>query len=139
MIKIMISDRRFNINSRRLKLMVKALLENESAGEKTINIVYCNHKLMRDLNDRFMGKNRTTDVLAFGLDDGDDEDILGEVYVNLQQARTQADEYKIKYNEEVERLTVHGVLHLLGYDDHGRKNRTRMWDRQEGYLKQWKK
>lgn len=139
MIKIMLSDRRFNIDSRRLRLMIKTLMENESAGEKTINIVYCNHRLMRDLNDKFMGKKRTTDVLAFGLDDGDDDAILGEVYVNLQQARMQADDHKIKYNEEVERLTVHGVLHLLGYDDHGPKNHTRMWNRQESYLKQWKK
>ena len=139
MIRIILSDKRFNIDERRLKSMIRTLVEDESAGAGSVNVVYCNNRLMRELNKDFLGRNKTTDVLAFNLDDDGNDGLLGEVYVNLQQARKQAEDYKIKYSEEVERLTVHGILHLLGYDDSGSENRSEMWSRQEGFLKKWKR
>jgi probable rRNA maturation factor len=59
---------------------------------------------------------------------------MGEVYVNLQQARRQAGDHSRPYIEEVKRLTVHGILHLLGYRDRRATDRRKMWARQEGYL-----
>ncbi|MEE8417478.1 MAG: rRNA maturation RNase YbeY, partial [candidate division Zixibacteria bacterium] len=78
--------------------------------------------------------NQTTDVLAFDLSDAVEPDLMGEVYVNLQQAKRQARDRRIPYTEEVKRLTIHGVLHLLGYRDERRSDRLNMWARQEGYL-----
>ncbi len=139
MIKILISDGRFSIDKQRLKSLVKMLLSGESAEKKIVNIVYCTDRLIKNLNIRFLNKKRTTDVLAFELDDAEDGDFLGEIYVNLQQARRQARENNINYNEEVERLTVHGVLHLLGYNDGDKESRRKMWSLQESYLNLWKK
>ena len=139
MITILLADRRFKIEGRRLGSLAKKVLEHESAGTKALNIVYCSDNLITGLNNQFKKKNRTTDVLAFNLDEFDKDNFLGEIYVNLQQAKRQAAENKIRYKEEVERLTVHGVLHLLGYNDDKTKDRLIMWDRQEGYLKKWKK
>jgi probable rRNA maturation factor len=139
MIRIMIADRRFNIDKRRLKLLVSRVLEGESAGRKAVNIVYCTDKMIGELNRRFLQKNRTTDVLAFELNDNESAGFLGEVYVNLQQARRQAADNNIIYKEEVGRLTIHGVLHLLGYDDSKDPSRLKMWNRQESYLEEWKK
>jgi probable rRNA maturation factor len=139
MIRIMVADRRFNIDKRRLKLLVSRVLEGESAGRKAVNIVYCTDKMIGDLNRRFLQKNRTTDVLAFELNDNESAGFLGEVYVNLQQARRQAADNNIIYKEEVGRLTIHGVLHLLGYDDLIDTSRLKMWNRQESYLEEWKK
>jgi len=139
MIKILISDGRFSIDKRRLKSLVKTLLRDELAEERNFNIIYCTDNLMEDLNNRFLNKNRTTDVLAFELNDAENGDFLGEIYVNLQQARRQARENRINYKEEVERLTVHGVLHLLGYSDRDEESRRKMWFLQESYLNRWKK
>jgi probable rRNA maturation factor len=139
MIRIMIADRRFNIDKRRLKLLVSRVLEGESAERKAVNIVYCTDKMIGELNRRFLQKNRTTDVLAFELNDNESAGFLGEVYVNLQQARRQAADNNIIYKEEVGRLTIHGVLHLLGYDDSKDPSRLKMWNRQESYLEEWKK
>jgi probable rRNA maturation factor len=77
--------------------------------------------------------------LAFELSDADDSLYLGEVYVNLQMARRQARAFDVPYPEEVKRLTIHGVLHLLGFDDDTAFSRSRMWARQEGYLNNGKK
>jgi len=139
MIKILISDGRFNIDKGRLKALVRMLLDGESAGNKIVNIIYCTDKLIKDLNIRFLNKRRATDVLAFELNDTENGDFLGEIYVNLQQARRQARENNVNYREEVERLTVHGVLHLLGYGDRDEESRREMWSLQESYLNKWKK
>jgi probable rRNA maturation factor len=72
--------------------------------------------------------------MAFNLSDNEMPDYLGEVYVNLQMARRQARENNVSYFEEVKRLTIHGVLHLLGYRDETKINRRKMWNQQESYL-----
>ncbi|UCE66857.1 MAG: rRNA maturation RNase YbeY [Candidatus Zixiibacteriota bacterium] len=139
MVKILLSDRRFNIDKRRLKTLVEMVMEEESANNKVINIIYCADKLIKDLNARYLNRKLITDVLAFELEDTDNGDFLGEIYVNLQQAGRQALENGVSYREEVGRLTVHGILHLLGYSDGDKENRRKMWTRQESYLDRWKK
>ncbi|UCC80416.1 MAG: rRNA maturation RNase YbeY [Candidatus Zixiibacteriota bacterium] len=138
-VKLLLSDRRFSIDRRRLKTLVKMVMGKESARNRGVNIVYCTDKLIKELNARYLNKNLVTDVLAFELKDSGDGGFLGEVYVNLQQARRQALENGVNYREEVERLTVHGVLHLLGYGDRDKEKRRKMWIRQESYLNRWKK
>ena len=69
---------------------------------------------MRELNRRYLGRDRPTDVLAFTLGDG--EDTVGDVYIGMPQARRQAGELGIPLREELARLAIHGVLHVLGHD-----------------------
>lgn len=130
----MLSDRRFSLDNRGLNALIKKVLKGEKASEKSLNIVYCSDTLMTDLNNRFKKKDRTTDVLAFEMLERSEPDFIGEVYINLARAKRQASELGIPYKQEVKRLTVHGVLHLLGYRDGNSRDRDRMWSRQEGYL-----
>jgi probable rRNA maturation factor len=109
-------------------------LRDESASGKSVEIIYCGDKDIISLNSRFKGKSSTTDVLAFDLKNSSQPAFLGEIYVNLQVARRQAAEYRVGYLEEVKRLTVHGILHLLGYRDESNTDRVKMWSRQESYL-----
>lgn len=74
---------------------------------------------MRDLNRRFHGVDAPTDVLAFHLGavrDGADRSLLGDVYVCPDVARGSAREHGLDPGDEIVRLVIHGVLHLLGHD-----------------------
>ncbi len=133
-ISVMLADRRFSLDEKALAAAAARVLRSESASRRSINIIYCSDRYIEGLNKRFMRKNQTTDVLAFDLSDAVEPDLMGEVYVNLQQAKRQAKDRRIPYIEEVKRLTIHGVLHLLGYRDERRSDRLNMWARQEGYL-----
>ncbi|MEE9554574.1 MAG: rRNA maturation RNase YbeY [candidate division Zixibacteria bacterium] len=133
-VSLMLSDRRFSLDNRGLSSLIKKVLKGEKALEKSLNIVYCSDTLITDLNKRFKNKARTTDVLAFGMEESSEPKFIGEVYINLAQARRQANELRISYKQEVKRLTIHGVLHLLGYRDGNSRDSGRMWSRQEGYL-----
>jgi len=75
---------------------------------------------MRSLNRRYRGKDRTTDVLSFALREGMFPNIqpaiLGDIVISVPAASRQAEEAGHALNREIERLLVHGLLHLLGYD-----------------------
>ena len=134
-INLILSDKRFKLNTRSLRLLIRKVLKGESTEQKYCDIVYCSDSKMIKLNYEFKNKKQTTDVLAFSLINENEPEYLGEIYINLQQAKRQAKEHKEPYKKEVERLTVHGVLHLLGYRDNNDSNRKKMWSRQEGYLR----
>lgn len=133
------TDLRYKVNKRAMTTLAKKVLAAESASGRSLNILYCRDNDIMRLNARFKKSRKTTDVLAFDLRDSEEPDFLGEIYVNLQQARRQAKKHGIQYLEEVKRLTVHGVLHLLGYRDHDPCSCERMWLRQEGYFPNGKK
>ncbi len=68
---------------------------------------------IRDLNRRFRKIDRPTDVLSFEMED---ERLLGDIVISVETAARQARDFKVSLEEELGRLVVHGVLHLLGYD-----------------------
>ncbi len=85
---------------------------------------------MRELNKRWRGKRGTTDVLSFAAGQDEFERVegvtLGDVVISVEQAARQAGEHGMSFENEVEQLILHGVLHLCGYDhetDDGEMNR----------------
>jgi probable rRNA maturation factor len=84
-----------------------------------------NDERMKTLNRQYRGIDKTTDVLSFPQDDNlafnrdlipGSDIVLGDIVVNLHKAQRQAKENGLTFHEELKRLLVHGLLHLLGYD-----------------------
>jgi probable rRNA maturation factor len=94
---------------------VRRTLEAEQRTDVEISIALLPDKEMRRLNTEHLGKDRTTDVLAFALS-GDDEPTVGDVYLGFDQAARQAEEVGVELAQELARLAIHGTLHVLGYD-----------------------
>ncbi|MBD3390750.1 MAG: rRNA maturation RNase YbeY [Chitinivibrionales bacterium] len=116
---------------RRLAAMAAKLARGERLGGHTIiDVILCSDYRIRLLNKRFRRKDRATDVLAFPFND---RDLLGEIYISLQRAAVQARRYGLAYPQEVERLLVHGALHLRGYDHRTKQQRRRMESRERKY------
>lgn len=115
------------------------VLTAEGIDRAEVSLVFCGDEHISGLNREWLDHEGPTDVIAFGLDeegtDGDGTE--GEVYIDLAQAVRQAPEYDVTVDEEVCRLVVHGILHLLGYDDLEEGARTRMNTRQEELVAGW--
>lgn len=93
---------------------------------------------IRRLNREWRGKDRPTDVLSFPLQEGELSsvgDALGDVVISLPTARRQAAENGFTIVEEVDRLLVHGILHLVGYDHEVSPREARRMQRQERKLR----
>lgn len=99
-----------------------------------LGVVITDDEAVRELNRRWRGMDRTTDVLSFSLQEGDAEFPpdpegviqLGEVIISLPQAQRQAERRGHSLRQEITLLTVHGILHLLGYDHERPAERKKM-------------
>lgn len=93
---------------------------------------------IRELNRRYLGRDRTTDVLSFFMGDeqaGEEPYLLGDVVVSVDTARTQAADYERPYPEELARLVSHGTLHLLGHADDNPEAAAAMHAKEDAVLK----
>jgi len=125
------------VKKKTIQLLTKHVLTSEKT-DSSVDVILVDDKFMRRLNKKFTNKDKTTDVLSFGMREDKSDAIeypsLGDIYVSLDQAKRQAVEYKVGFEEEVARLVTHGLLHLLGYDHASKKEETIMRKKEEGYL-----
>lgn len=102
-----------------VKRFIKDVLRSEQVEDGGVTIVLTDDAGIRDLNGRFRGRDRVTDVLAFPLGEDDGAGLyLGDVVVSLPRALEQAPRFHNDPERELARLMAHGLLHLLGYDHH---------------------
>lgn len=106
-----------------------------------VSILLTDNATIRSLNSQYRGKNMSTDVLSFALNEGDEpsiidgppENLLGDIIISLEKAAEQAEEYGHSQEREVAFLTLHGLLHLLGYDHETEDDKAEM-RREEEYV-----
>jgi len=130
------TTRKYRIAVRRVERSAQALLEAIGRPEATLSVTLIGNAAMRRLNREHRGKDRTTDVLSFPFYEpftvpkkarpGEPELMLGDIVISLDVAERQAAAYGAKREAEIERLLVHGVLHLLGHDHEVPRERARM-------------
>ena len=125
-----------------LAIAIGEVLKEVDRGEAAeVSLVFVDDDYIHGLNAQYRGVDAPTDVLSFAMQEGDpmpgpDEEniILGDVVISLQAAERQAGEYGHSFRREAVYLTVHGVLHLLGYDHLNKDDRAIMRQKEEGVL-----
>jgi probable rRNA maturation factor len=136
-IEVVNRQRLARIDARRVAILAERTLAVLGRPGATLTVAFVRDRVMRELNRKYRGQDRTTDVLSFPADDGragdvgsssgdDASDYLGDVAVSTDTAHTQAIEAGNTFEREVDELVMHGVLHLCGYDheiDRGEMNR----------------
>ena len=115
-------------------------LEKEHMENTSFNLIIVDNNYIHELNKNYRHIDRETDVITFALEDEDtviipdEERILGDVYISLDKAMAQADEYGHSFLREICFLAVHGFYHLLGYDDMTEEDEKVMFAKQEQVL-----
>jgi len=100
------------------------------AKDSDYNIIFMDDPGIKKLNKKYLARNFPTDVLSFKYS-GDSADI----FISVQTAKTNAALYKQEFMTEILRLIIHGLLHALDYTDYEKKEKERMWKKQEQVLK----
>lgn len=122
-----------------LEALVRHVIDAEDGELVSLNVVLSDHETVRRLNREYLDHDYNTDVLSFSLrpDDASDDASLvvdGEVYVDLDTASERHGEFDTSFEDEACRYVVHGVLHLLGYDDATDAGQTTMHALEDRYL-----
>lgn len=122
-----------------IKKLMTFAIEHEKLENVEFNIIIVNNEYIHTLNREHRGIDRETDVITFALEDYEDikyEDyrLLGDIYISIDKARSQAEEYGHSFLRELSFLAIHGFLHLLGYDHMNEEDEKVMFGRQEMIL-----
>ncbi len=114
------NQNKIKIDRRIIRSKVAKLLRYLDCADKEISLSFVNDKIIQDLNNQYRNKNKPTDVLSFCLQEGDfgdiNPDILGDIVISVDTAKTNALKGNISFDQEINFLIIHGLLHLLGYD-----------------------
>ncbi len=120
MVEIADLQKHYEINKSKIKKVVKVVLNKEVRSAK-VSIAFVDNEEIKRLNERFLGSNEVTDVITFPLNNK--EDILsGEIVISVETAVQVANRKNSNVEGEIILYLVHGILHLLGYNDNNKKN-----------------
>lgn len=122
-----------------IKKLMESAIKHEDLGNVEFNIIIVDNEYIHKLNKEHRGIDRETDVITFALEDYkdityDDYRLLGDIYISIDKAKSQAEEYGHSFLRELSFLAVHGFLHLLGYDHMNEEDEKIMFTRQEKIL-----
>ena len=117
----------------KIKQLVKNILKKEELKYSYINLVFCDDEKIRDINQEFLKHDYETDVLSF-YDKDEDGLIESDVIVSVDSVLENSKRYKTRFEDELNRVVVHGVLHLCGYNDDTRSDKIQMRKKENFYL-----
>ena len=125
-----------------LKVLDSAL-KKENLDDVSFNLIIVDNEYIHELNRTYRNIDRETDVITFALEDEDsiilpsDERVLGDIYISIDKAESQAEEYGHSLLRELSFLAVHGFYHLLGYDHMTEEDEKVMFKKQEEVLEEY--
>ena len=116
-------------------------LKREKLENVEFDIIFVDSKMIHEINKTYRNVDRVTDVISFALEDNKtielDHRLLGDIYICVEKAEEQAKEYGHSFLRELSFLTIHGLLHLLGYDHMEPKEEKIMFKKQEDILNEF--
>ncbi|MBP5539440.1 MAG: rRNA maturation RNase YbeY [Bacteroidales bacterium] len=139
MIRYFTEDIVFSLNGKALtKQWLKEVAAREDRLIGNINIIFCSDSYLLEINRKFLSHDYYTDIITF--DDCEGTTLNGDLFISIDSVRANAEEYaEGRLNEELDRVMVHGILHLIGYDDHTGKEQQLMRSKENEYLSLRKK
>jgi len=105
-------------------------LEDHKPAE--INFIFCSDQYLKTINLEYLAHNTLTDIITF--DYSDVSGIQGDVFISIQRVKENAEKFGTSLDEEVHRVMVHGVLHLMGYSDKSKSAKALMRKKEDAYL-----
>jgi len=120
----------YSVDTALVERVAKKIVKAVGAGRPVdLEVLFVSDKYIRILNKRFKGRSCATDVLSFELED------VGSIAISLDTASRNAKTFGTPLHEEALRYVIHGILHLFGYDDDTKLNRTKMAGKEDGILR----
>lgn len=125
-----------------IKKLVEYALNYQKIENSIFNIIIVDEEKIQEINREYRNKDSVTDVISFALEDDEtfietDMRILGDIYICLKRCKDQSVEYGHSFLRELSFLTIHGLLHLLGYDHMNEEDEKVMFKLQEMILSEY--
>jgi probable rRNA maturation factor len=110
--------------------------EKKLSGD--INFIFCSDEYLLDLNKTYLRHDTLTDILTFPYAE-DKKTLSGDIFISIERVKENASRFRQEFEKELHRVMIHGLLHLIGYSDHGKKEKETMTEREDHYLGKYPK
>lgn len=111
---------------------LKAVAESEIKKLGSINIIFCSDNYILDINQKYLHHDYFTDIITFDYCEG--KLLSGDLFISVDSVKENSITYNTEFAQELLRVIVHGLLHLIGYDDHTPEDQSQMRDKENYYL-----
>lgn len=133
MVRYFFEDIKFEYKGRQFNnRWLKMVAESEICSLGDINIIFCSDPYILNINLQYLSHDYFTDIITF--DYSQKPVISGDLFISVDSVRENAAFYGTEFREELHRVIVHGILHLIGYDDHTESDIAQMRSKENYYL-----
>lgn len=133
MVNFFNQDCNFNFRQKTLtRKWMKLTAESEIKKLGEISIIFCSDSYILEINRKYLSHDYYTDIITFDYCEGDT--LSGDLFISIDSVRENAEEYGTEFDNELNRVIIHGLLHLIGYDDHSEKDIAQMRNKENYYL-----
>lgn len=133
MISYYFQDTDFKFRDRRkTNEWLKLAAESEIRRIGNISIIFCSDNYVLDINQKYLQHDYFTDIITFDYCEGDR--LSGDLFISVDSVRENSVEFGTEFEDELNRVIIHGLLHLVGYDDHTEKDIKLMRSKENYYL-----
>lgn len=137
-IRFFYEDTHFKIKKpKKTKEWLITASKKEKRNIKELNYIFCNDSFLLEINTNFLKHKTLTDIITF--DYSVKKFISGEIYISVDRVEENSSKFICSFDEEILRVMIHGVLHLLGYKDNTKRDSALMRKKEEAYLSLWRK
>ena len=126
-------DIRFELKGKTLNnRWLKMVAESEVKKLGPLSIIFCSDNYILDINIKYLHHDYFTDIITFDYCESDL--VSGDLFISIDSVRENALHYNVKFEDELDRVMVHGLLHLIGYDDHTPEETALMRQKEDYYI-----
>jgi rRNA maturation RNase YbeY len=118
---------------RKTSSWIKNAIEGEGSTLKQLNYIFCSDDYLLKINQQYLHHITLTDIITFDTSESSDR-IEGDIFISVERVKENAKALGVSFNEELHRVIIHGVLHLLGYSDNSAPRKREMRKKEDAYL-----
>ncbi|MDR3273687.1 MAG: rRNA maturation RNase YbeY [Flavobacteriaceae bacterium] len=131
------SQNKFNLKEKlRRKKWLKSTVENEKTKLGEINYIFCSDEQLLEINKQYLQHDFYTDIITFDYRENDL--ISGDIFISTDRVKENAEINQVDFEEEMNRVLVHGILHIIGYKDKTDEDSKLMRKKENYYLSNFK-
>ncbi|MCB9016932.1 MAG: rRNA maturation RNase YbeY [Lentimicrobiaceae bacterium] len=119
-------------NKRKTKAWLSDSIKRENYNTGDISFIFCSDDFLHKMNVQYLNHDTLTDVITF--DYSEDKMISGDIFISIPRVKDNAVEFEKKFSDELNRVMVHGIMHLCGYKDKTKKDAAHMRLKEEEHL-----
>lgn len=123
----------FNLdNENQFSDWISNTIEEENCKEGEINYIFCSDQYLHKINLEFLNHDTFTDIISFDYSVG--KELHGDIYISVDRVAENAKEFNVKFEDELARVMIHGILHYCGYKDKTKEDKNQMRSKEDHYL-----